>query len=216
MRHFSDALLEGFDEVCTLGTHDELKSLLPAYEQTVTKALKNSTAVEYAGKPKLEASGYILPDGTLINGPWEGHLDIQDAALFSLPEDISDKVYNVDYCDNPRYMDRMIENEASLLDYIYKNVIRVNSAAENSYISVDLTQKNLTSYQLNTLEKWLELVLYANKRIDLTLYSYPNNYYFNGILSVNNYEVRDIINLIKYVQTNKQPPSTAVWEELEN
>lgn len=67
-KHFTDALFEGLKEN-TLATLAELRVLLPAYAATVDRALKQAKEVEYDAKPKLDSSSYILPDGTLINGP---------------------------------------------------------------------------------------------------------------------------------------------------
>lgn len=210
-RHFSDALFEGLEEN-TIASREELKAILPAYVTTADKALKSADNVEYNAEPKLESSGYILPNGALINGPWEGHLEVQSVVLESLPEHIKTKVYND---DNEEYMDQMVDNMANLLEYIYKNVIRINSASDNTYILIDISQQLLTSQQLNTLKDWLDLVLYSNEEVDVTIYNSDNSQeYFCGILALDNYDSRDIINLIKYTQTNKRTPSNAVWEAL--
>lgn len=213
INHFSDALFEGL-EINTLASREELKNILPTYVTTADKALKSSNNVEYDAKPKLESSGYILPNGALVNGPWEGHLEIQTVVLGSLPEQIRNKVYNEDD-DYEEYMDQMVDNMANLLEYIYKNVIRINSASDNTYVLIDISQQLLTSQQLNTLKDWLDLVLYSNEEVDVTIYdSDTNKEYFCGILTLDNYDPRGIINIIKYTQTNKRPPSTAVWEAL--
>jgi hypothetical protein len=210
-KHFSDALFEDLEEN-TLASAEELKRILPAYIAIADEALKNADNVSYGAKPKLESSGYILPNGALVNGPWEGHLEVQSVVLESLPEHIKNKVYND---DNEEYMDQMVDNMANLLEYIYKNVIRINSASDNTYILIDISQQLLTGQQLDTLKDWLDLVLYSNEEVDTTIYdSSTNQEYFCGILTLDNYDSRDIINLIKYTQTNKRPPSNAVWEDL--
>ena len=213
-RHFSDALFEGLEEN-TIASREKLKAILPSYVATADKALKSADNVEYNTEPKLESSGYILPNGALINGPWEGHLEVQSAVLESLPKHIKNKIYNDYYEDDEEYLDQMIDNMANLLEYIYKNVIRINSASDNTYILIDISQQLLTSQQLNTLKDWLDLVLYSNEEVDVTIYNSDNNQeYFCGILALDNYDSRDIINLIKYTQSNKRPPSNAVWEAL--
>ena len=215
MKHFTDALFEDIEKN-TIASLAELKILLPEYVTAIDQALRHAKGIEYGAKPKLNSSSYILPNGMLVNGPWEGHPVIQEIALKSLPERIRNKVYNEndEYED---YLDQMIDNEASLLDCAYKNVIRLNSASANTYISIDTSQQLLTSGQINTLEDWLDLVLYSNKEIDVTIYnSTTNEYYFRGILTLDDYDSHDIINLIKYVQTNKRPPRDAIWEELKN
>jgi hypothetical protein len=215
MRHFTDALFESLEEN-TLATLAELEKLLPAYLVDVDNALRNGKHIEYNAEPKLDMSSYILPSGVLINGPREGHLEIRACALYGLPEQIRNKVYNDDYAEAELYLDQMFENESSLLDYVYKNVIRLNSASDNTYILIDTSRQLLTGQQLSKLEDWLDLVLYANKAVDLSIYcSNSSLAEFRGTLTLDNYDSRDVINLVKYVQTNKRPPSTAVWEALE-
>ena len=198
----------------------ELEKLLPKYKAEATKALQQANNIEYNGKAKLGSSGYILDDGVLVNGAQSGHIDVQSTVFSGLPEDIQDKIGNVDYydlldfagCDDA--IDKMFTNNANILECIYKNPIRVNSDDSSTYVS--LCDK-LTATQAETLADWLDLVLYSNGAVDISL-SDPetNQVYFSGILSLTNYDTDDVINFIKYTQNNKRPPSTAVLEELRN
>lgn len=132
-----------------------------------------------------------------------------------MPEQIQNKVY----IDTDEYQediaDQMADNIANIIECVYKNAIRINSAKGCTYILINIAVQPLTSSQLSTLEDWLDLVLYANKRVEVTIEgSNTNQCYFCGILTLANYDSRDIINLIKYVQTNKRPPRGAMWEAI--
>ena len=195
-----------------IATIDELKALLPAYAPSATKGLQRSDEVEYDAKAKLNSSGYILDDGTLINGPDEGHEEIQTAIFYSLPKAMRDRIGNMDYTDSLEEagyddeIDQIFENMANLVECVYKNPIRLNSAGDNTYVSLE---GPITTAQTKTLVEWLDLVLYENKVIDLTL-SENGKVYYNGRLSILSYDTDDIISFIRYTQSNKRPPKTAI------
>lgn len=212
MKHFTDALFEEINDATDyqIASPEELARLLPTYINHIEKGLKRDYQVEYDGKPTLDSSSYILPNGVLLNGPREGHTEVRAAVIECLPEEVRNMICDPD-CEEPT--DEMMENFSNIMEYVYKNVIRLNSASANTYIDLELLALNKA--QLYTLEDWLDLVLYNNKKIDLSIHdSVSNQYIFNGVLSVKNYSPQDIINLIKYIQTNKRPPSTTVWEAI--
>ena len=206
-------MMKNIDQyAANIATIEELKTLLPAYVSSVNKALQQSAEVAYNAKAKLNSSSYILDDGILVNGPDEGHIEIQTAVFDSLPKAMQDKVGNMDYADSLEdagyddEIDQIFENFANLVECVYKSPIRLNSASDNTYISLG---GPLTTAQANTLADWLDLVLYENKVVDLTL-SESGRVYFNDRLSILQYDTDDIISFIRYTQSNKRPPSTAV------
>ena len=195
-----------------IATIDELKMLLPSYGSSATRALKQADEVEYNARARLNASSYILDDGTLINGPDEGHEEIQMAIFDGLPKAMRDKIGSMDYADSLEEagyddeIDQIFENFANLVECVYKNPIRLNSASDNTYISL---AGPITAAQAKTLAEWLDLALYENKVVDLTL-SEAGSVYYNGRLSILQYDTDDIISFIRYTQSNKRPPSTAI------
>jgi hypothetical protein len=192
MKHFTDAIFE--DLIVSQA------ACLADYKDTVDYILRRAPGVDYDDTPRMGRSSYILPTGILVNGPIDSHASLIKMALSCIPSELRDNIS---------------EDDPQVFDYIYGNVVRLNSGRGYSYIYVN-SFPQLTTAQLQTLKTWLDRVLYASGRIEVCIADLDSGQqYFCGILNLTDYDTDGVVNFIKYVQNNKRPPSNAVWEALE-
>lgn len=135
-------------------SQEELTKILPAYASQLEDALSKISSV---GKPELNTSSYLLPDGKLFNLGYEKHPETQDILIDTLPKEVQEYVGRFDGEDEANddwdWFDEIANNRSAILELALPGTIRLNSSSY--YIGLS---GPITTAQQNVLVAWLDLV----------------------------------------------------------
>ena len=133
---------------------EELVKILPTYASQLENAL---TSIYGIGNPELGTSSYLLPDGKLFNSEYEGHPEMQDILIDSLPKKVQEYIGIFDEKDEANddwdWFDEIANDRSSIFELAMPGTIRLNSS--HYYIGLS---GPITTAQQNVLVAWLDLV----------------------------------------------------------